>query len=178
MLSTEIKQINQPFKQKTIMSQKVELRKNESPKSLGCGNYYWHAAYEEHFVETEELADFIQMQASIKRSDIKATLDELGAAIKHYLELGQKIRLDGIGIFKVGVSSKGMSDAKKMSVDDITKRRVLFLPETVMVKSVTRTGEVTKMHVKTLVRDVVFEESRSYTSDRKAKDKTNENGED
>ena len=78
------------------MSQKVELRKQESPKALGYGKYYWHAAYEKNFIETEQLADFIQTQASIKKSDIKATLDELGAAMKHFFEMGQKIRLDGI----------------------------------------------------------------------------------
>ena len=159
------------------MSQKVELRKQESPKALGYGKYYWHAAYEKNFIETEQLADFIQTQASIKKSDIKATLDELGAAMKHFFEMGQKIRLDGIGIFKVGISSKGQEDVAKTSVEDIMSCRVLFQPETETVRSITRSGSIAKMHVKTLVRDVVFEESRSYTSDRKSKDNGNNNGE-
>ena len=55
--------------------------------------------------------------------------------------------------------------------------RVLFQPETETVRSITRSGSIAKMHVKTLVRDVVFEESRSYTSDRKSKDNGNNNGE-
>ena len=107
---------------------------------MGYGKYYWHAAYEKNFIETEQLADFIQTQASIKKSDIKATLDELGAAMKHFFEMGQKIRLDGIGIFKVGISSKGQEDVTKTSVEDIMSCRVLFQPETETVRSITRSG--------------------------------------
>lgn len=156
------------------MSQKVELRKVNSVKSPAYGKYFWHTVYEDHFVETGELADFIQQQASIKRSDIKATLDELGAAMKHFFELGQKVRLDGIGIFKVGISSKGVTDAKKATVSDITKRRILFQPETEQVSVTIETGTKTA-RVKTLTRNVTFEESRDYTSDRKAKDEEENN---
>lgn len=159
------------------MSHKVELRKVNSVKSPAFGKYFWHTVYEDHFVETDELADFIQQQASIKRSDIKATLDELGAAMKHFFELGQKVRLDGIGIFKVGISSKGVTDPKKATVNDITTRRILFQPETEQVK-VTLTTGTASARVKTLTRNIAFEESRDYTSDRKAKDEDdgNENG--
>ena len=85
------------------MSQKVQKYRNTNELSKMFGKYYVRAVYDEKFITTSELADFIQMQASVKRSDCKAVLDELGAAMKHYFELGQKIRIDGIGIFKVGL---------------------------------------------------------------------------
>ena len=151
------------------MSQKVELRKNTNARSAAFGKYYWRAVYEDHFVETEELADFIQQQASIKRSDIKATLDELGNAMKHYFELGQKVRLEGIGIFKVGMSSAGVTDPKKATMNDITTRRVLFTPETELVVVTQSTGSK-PAHVKTLVRNVIFEERRNDSSDRRKSD--------
>jgi len=43
------------------------------------GKYYAKPVYDKNFVETDEIADFIQTQATLKRSDIKASLDELGA---------------------------------------------------------------------------------------------------
>ena len=42
---------------------------------------------------------YIQQQASVKKSDIGAVLDELGEAMKHYFELGQKVRIKGLGIY-------------------------------------------------------------------------------
>ncbi len=89
------------------MSQKFKKIQNKNDESTAFGKWFATAVYDQHFIETEQLADFIQTQASVKKSDIKAVLDELGSAMKHFFELGQKVRLDGIGIFKVGFSSIG-----------------------------------------------------------------------
>ena len=47
---------------------------------------------------------------------------ELGEAIKHFLELGQKVRLRGIGIFKVGFSSIGVKELVDCTASTITTR--------------------------------------------------------
>ena len=123
--------------------------------------------YDQKFIETDEIADFIQTQATLKRSDIKASLDELGAAIKHFLELGQKIRLAGIGIFKVGFSSIGVNKKEDCTAATITSRRVLFQPEVerIVVGSAEKDGKVIQKYVnaKTLIKDVVFEETHDNT---------------
>ena len=116
------------------MSQKFIKTQNKNeynPKSYG--KYYATAVYDNHFIGTEELADFIQRQASVKKSDIKAVLQELGEAMKHFFELGQKIKLDGIGIMKVGFSSIGVAKKEDCTASTISTRRVLFQPETVRV---------------------------------------------
>ena len=74
------------------MSQKVQKYKNTNELSKMFGKYYVRAVYDKKFITTDELADYIQMQASVKRSDCKAVLDELGMAMKHYFELGQKVK--------------------------------------------------------------------------------------
>ena len=91
------------------MSQKYIKTQNKNRDSAAYGKYYAMAVYDSKFITTEELASFIQTQASVKKSDIKAVLDELGEAMKHFFELGQKIKLDGIDIFKVGFSSIGVN---------------------------------------------------------------------
>ncbi len=150
------------------MSQKFIKNKNNNSKSEAYGKYYAKAVYDKNFIETEQLAEYIQSQASVKKSDIKATLDELGGALKHFFELGQKVRLDGIGIFKVGFSSIGVTKAEDCNAATITKRRVLFQPETtrVVVGQVTRTdGTVAQKYVtaKRLIMDVTFEEAHENT---------------
>ena len=51
------------------MSQKFIKKKQTSPKSLGYGKYYAKAVYNQKHITTRQLADFIQTQASVKRSD-------------------------------------------------------------------------------------------------------------
>ena len=145
------------------MSQKFKKLQNQNDDSTAYGKWFATAVYDQHFIETEQLADFIQTQASVKKSDIKAVLDELGSAMKHFFELGQKVKLDGIGIFKVGFSSIGTVEKEDCGAQNITTRRVLFQPETerVVVGQEKKDGKVKQKFVvvKTLVKDVVFEET-------------------
>ena len=146
------------------MSQKYIKRQNKNSHNVAYGKYYATAVYDNHFIGTEELADFIQQQASVKKSDIKAVLDELGGAMKHYFELGQKVKLDGIGIMKVGFSSIGVAKVEDCTSATITTRRVLFQPETVRVvvgQEKKPDGTVKQKYVNaiTLLKDVVFEET-------------------
>ena len=146
------------------MSQKYIKSKNNNLESPAYGKYYATPVYDENFVETEEIAEFIQTQATLKKSDIMAALDELGGAMKHFFELGQKVKLKNIGIFKVGFSSIGVADVKDCTAATITTRRVLFMPETeriVVGQQKNKEGKITQKYVnaKKLIKDVVFEET-------------------
>ena len=146
------------------MSQKYIKTQNKNNQSAAYGKYYAQAVYDTKFIETEELASFIQTQASVKKSDIIAVLQELGEAMKHFFELGQKIHLNGIGIFKVGFSAIGVVKKEDCSAAMITTRRVLFQPETervVVGQEKKPDGSIKQKYViaKTLVKDVVFEET-------------------
>ena len=146
------------------MSQKFIKSQNKNSSSQAFGKYFAQAVYDNHFVGTEELADFIQRQASVKKSDIKAVLQELGEALKHFFEMGQKIKLNGIGIFKVGFSSIGLTKLKDCGAQTITTRRILFQPETsrvVVGQEKKDDGSVKQKYVNaiSLLKDVTFEET-------------------
>ena len=146
------------------MSQKFIKSKNNNLRSTAYGKYFAKAVYDKGFIGTKQLAEFIQTQASVKRSDIVAVLDELGSAMKHFFELGQKVQLDGIGIFKVGFSSIGVGKAEDCGAQNITTRRVLFTPETARVvtgQERRANGTVKQKYsiAKQLLKDVVFEEA-------------------
>ena len=146
------------------MSQKFIKSQNKNSFSQAFGKYFAQAVYDNHFIGTEELSDFIQRQASVKKSDIKAVLQELGEAFKHFFEMGQKIKLDGIGIFKVGFSSIGVNKLEDCGAQTITTRRVLFQPETTRVivgQQKMDDGSVKQKYVNaiTMLKDVIFEET-------------------
>ena len=146
------------------MSQKFRKIQNSNDETTAFGKWFATAVYDQRFITTEQLAEFIQTQATVKKSDIKAVLDELGGAMKHFFELGQKVKLDGIGIFKVGFSSIGVTEKEDCGAQTITTRRVLFQPESkrvVVGQTVNKQGKITQKFViaKTLVKDVLFEET-------------------
>ena len=163
------------------MAQKFIKSQNKNDQNAAFGKYFATAVYDNRFVETEQLADFIQTQASVKKSDIKAVLDELGSALKHFFELGQKVRLDGIGIFKVGFSSIGVTRIEDCTAQTITTRRVLFQPETervVVGQEKKQDGSVKQKYVNaiTLLKDVVFEETHDNAMNAESESSGSSNG--
>ena len=160
------------------MSQKFIKSQNKNSFSQAYGKYFAQAVYDNHFIGTEELADFIQRQASVKKSDIKAVLQELGEAFKHFFEMGQKIKLDGIGIFKVGFSSIGVNKLEDCGAQTITTRRVLFQPETTRVivgQQKMSDGTVKQKYVNaiSMLKDVVFEETHDNAMNVEGESTTN-----
>ncbi|MBO6187234.1 MAG: HU family DNA-binding protein [Prevotella sp.] len=126
------------------MANKYALQKNTNSKSLAFGKYYARPLYDDKFVELDELAEYIQQQATVKRSDCKAVIDELGGAIEHYLGQGRKVKVNGLGIFKPGFSSNGVNDYADWNQErDLKKTRLLFTPETVK-QDKKRVTQVTK----------------------------------
>ena len=146
------------------MSQKFIKAKNNNQRSNAYGKFFAQAIYGDKFIETEDIADFIQQQASVKKSDIVAVLTELGDALKHYFEMGQKVRIKGFGIFKVGFSSIGVATKDECTASTISSRRVLFQPETervVVGQEIGKNGKLKQKYVvaKRMIKDVAFEET-------------------
>ena len=115
------------------MSQKLQKYMNTNELSKIYGKYLVRPVYDKRFVTTGQLAEFIQTQCTVKMSDIKAVLVEIGSAFKHYFELGQKIKLDGVGIFKVGISSACSDTEAGCNASLVKKGRVNFQPEVTSV---------------------------------------------
>ena len=135
---------------------------------MGYGKYYAKAVYNQKHITTRQLADFIQTQASVKRSladfiqtqasvkrsDCIAVLDELGYALRHFIGLGEKVKIENVGIFKCGVRNKrgGFEDAKDLTASTLSPR-ILFQPE---YTTSTQNG-VTRAAV-AMLGDITFEE--------------------
>ena len=119
------------------MSQKFIKKKQISPKSLGYGKYYAKAVYNQKHITTRQLADFIQTQAS---------------------GLGEKVKIENVGIFKCGVRNKrgGFEDAKDLTASTLSPR-ILFQPE---YTTSTQNG-VTRAAV-AMLGDITFEEATDY----------------
>ncbi len=81
---------------------------------------------------TEEVAEKIQKNASVKRSDVKAVLDELADVLTEKLADGFTVKLDGLGTFSPRIRAKyqAVTDEKPYDVEENVKNvGVLFRPE-------------------------------------------------
>ena len=142
------------------MSQKFIKKKVTSPKQLGYGKYYAKAVYNKKHIGTDQLADFIQTQASVKKSDCIAVLSELGYARRHFIGLGEKVKIVGIGIFKCGITNQrgGFEDPEKLTASTLSPK-ILFSPEYTTTKSngITRASFY-------MLGEIGFEEAVDYTA--------------
>lgn len=112
------------------MAVKYVKYQNKVKDSKMYGKYYARAAYPRKAVSTDEIAAFIQDNASVTSSDVKAVLDQLGTAMNYFFRRGEKVYLKDIGTFKVTFSSLGENSADDVSAHSIYNPRVLFMPET------------------------------------------------
>ena len=87
--------------------------KSSNPRKSGK----WYAkAVIGQTVSTDEIADRIQKNCSMKKSDVVAVLSELAEVIADIVKESQRAQLDGIGCFKAGLSSRGAESEDKFEV--------------------------------------------------------------
>jgi predicted histone-like DNA-binding protein len=111
------------------MSIFYRLRKNNMKETKMFGKWYGKAVHTD-VVNTSKLAVIMQENCTVKHSDILAVLTELVTTMKKELLDSKRVKINGLGSFKVSFSSKGADSAKEYSAKDCVKRfRILFQPE-------------------------------------------------
>ena len=92
-------------------------------------------------INTRQLAEIIQRNCTVKKSDVMAVLEELVETMRDQMQDSKRIKLDGFGSFKIGIQCRGARSAKAFTVsDNIEGLRVVFTPE----RTTDQTGNRTK----------------------------------
>ncbi len=82
-------------------------------------------------VDTKDLAEIVQRNCTVKRSDVLAVIEELVETMRDQLQNSKRVKLNGFGSFKIGIESKGAATAFKFNVaENVTGVHVVFTPET------------------------------------------------
>lgn len=136
-----------------------KLYKNNRKEGKSAGKWYSRATMLE-VVDLDKLADVMQANSTVKKSDIKAVLTELVDVMKQALQDSKRVKLDGFGSFKVGISSLGADSAKDFSVGKHIKGlHIVFQPEV----HVSADGQRTK----TFLTGTTVKEAGNYAVDKK-----------
>lgn len=148
----------------------VEVKIYQSNRKGNTNGKFYGRATHRDTVDIKAMAATMQNNSTVKYSDIVAVLAELSEVMRLELLRGNRVKLDGIGTFKVGVHTKAANSAKEFNMsDNVVGTHILFLPETSVDASGTR--------VKSLLAGVKVREASAYESlkaKEKAEQKTND----
>ena len=93
-------------------------------------NLYYGRAVQINSISTDGLADIIQRNCTLKKSDVLAVISELVEVMTDQLQNSVTVKLDGFGTFKIGLKTVGAVKAEDFSVSrNVTGLRVNFLSE-------------------------------------------------
>jgi predicted histone-like DNA-binding protein len=101
------------------------------PNSTAYGKWFAQAVMT-GTVDTDALADIMQRNCTVKKSDILAVITELIETMQDQLQNSKRIKLNGFGSFKIGIeNAKGgaVTAAEFSAGKHIKGLHVLFQPE-------------------------------------------------
>lgn len=101
---------------------------NNKSNETAYGKWYARAVHEDT-VDIDDLADQIEANVSVKRSDVLGVIAELIEVMTLALQAGHKVKLNRFGTFKIGLTSRGVENIDDYNASsDITGMHVLFQP--------------------------------------------------
>ena len=111
------------------MSVFYRLHQDQSTGTKRSGKWYARAV-PTAVINTRQLAEIVQRNCTVKRSDVMAVIEELVEVMKDQMQDSKRVKLDGFGSFKIGIESKGAATAAKFTVAEHVKGlHVVFMPE-------------------------------------------------
>ena len=143
------------------MSVFYRLHQDKSKNTVRSGKWYARAVATS-VVDTRKLAEIMQRNCTVKKSDILAVLDELVETMRDQLQDSKRVKLDGFGSFKIGIRSCGAATPKDFSTSENVKgMRVIFMPE--------RSTDSAGNHTKQFLQGAKVEELPTNTVEKKKK---------
>ena len=100
----------------------------QDTRAEGKHNFYGRVVHPNR-VDTDQLAERIQRNCTVKKSDVVAVLTELVEVMRDELQNSNVVKLNGFGTFRVSMESQGVPDAKDFTTDNIKRLKVNFLPQ-------------------------------------------------
>ena len=94
-----------------VMPILYKLQQDNRKNSTNKGKWYARSVMN-GTVSTNQLAEIMQRNCTVKRSDILAVLSELVETMQDQLQNSMRVKLDGFGSFKIGLKTSAANTAK------------------------------------------------------------------
>ncbi len=108
---------------------KYRVIKRGTPGVTGGGEQKYYASLPVRDVLTiRTLAEQISRRTTLTATDVIATLEAFIAMVPEHMLNGKIVKLGDFGTFRINIKSSASTEAKDVSVDNITGNRVVFNP--------------------------------------------------
>ena len=106
------------------------LYKLVQDKRKDSNNLWFGKAVQINSIDMYGIADIIQRNCTVKKSDVLAVLTELVETMTDQLQNSVTVKLNGFGTFKIGLKTVGAIKAEDFTISrNVTGLRVNFLSE-------------------------------------------------
>jgi predicted histone-like DNA-binding protein len=107
----------------------VKLKKIQRRNPQNTALSKWYLTQEKAgTVRMGEIAKEIERRSALSLGDVQSTLSNMVEVLPIFLKLGQTIKLEGFGSFRVSVTSDGTATADELTAHHIKGVKIVFLP--------------------------------------------------
>ena len=89
-------------------------------------------------IDGEDVLELAAQNSGINQAQLSAAMYAIRQSFINFLLNGHSVELPGVGIFRVGVNAKMVDEASKVSVDQIYRRKIHYLPSSDLKNRLTR----------------------------------------
>lgn len=108
---------------------KYTSSKHINPKDENLLSKYHPSPVYIDTVSLDSLSEEISHSTSMTKADVKAVIEELVVLLQKNLVMGMKIKVDGLGTFKISFGGTGHEKAEDVSASDISGVKVTFVAD-------------------------------------------------
>jgi predicted histone-like DNA-binding protein len=107
----------------------VKLKKIQRKNPQDLTQSKWYLTQEKTgTVGIQEIAREIEGRSALSLGDVQSALSNLVEILPLFLKLGQTVKLEGFGSFRISVTSDGTATADELSAHNVKGVKLLFLP--------------------------------------------------
>lgn len=138
-----------------ILYRKVQ---NKIEGTKGYQSWYGRAVILDE-ISTDQLCEEIAHSTTVTEADVRAVFAELKIKMRDHMISSQRVTLDGIGSFKVGLKTSPTEKKEDFNANCIKGYRIIFQPETTFTPTgVNRKGNRVGFRTKNLLEGASVQE--------------------
>ena len=117
------------------MAVKLKKIQRKNPQNLSQSKWYLTQESAGN-VGLQEIAKEIEGRSALSLGDVQSVLSNLVEVLPIFLKLGQSVKLEGFGTFRISVTSEGTATPEELTAHQVQTAKIVFLPGTGLKRSI------------------------------------------
>jgi predicted histone-like DNA-binding protein len=115
----------------------IKLKKIQRKNPQDIADVKWYLTQETvGSVGFHDIAKEIEQRSALSLGDVQSVLSNMVEVLPVFLKLGQSVKLEGFGTFRISVTSEGLAAADDLSTRQVKGVKIIFLPSTELKRNI------------------------------------------